>query len=329
MTRQEPKALNMSNISTDGGESRSQSVPVNYRQSPVHAATTSNDGVNWSAAYQSTNTNSNNSNQAKSACSSVAPTPIPPEYNDFTEMMNLWESGEESSSAMGGQRQLQEQQYRDQQQGLKMFKDKDSNNNNDDFMEEMKSYATSTSGITSRSVPCTPVPGSAPYYPKAYFNGAAVGEGNNGNNLQSGGGGGGMFANYAGQQQHGRFDSSKSVPNTPVVCSQFRYSPVAEMTHRRDILINGNINLDKALGDASGGGASFEYGGEGNGSNDGPGGRSSSVRRRIEKIEGDRKEADGQTSSIIANELSPLEEEAMGYNSIMDTDLMNQFKNEF
>lgn len=308
----EMKALNMSTF----GESRSQSVPLNYRQSPVQV-TSSNDGASWSSSYQNTN------NANSSACSSVAPTPIPPDYNDFTEMMNIWENDATTSIP-----QRQEQSF---------SKDKNNNNNSninnnqstDDFMEEMKSYATGASNtIMSRSVPSTPVPGGVPYYPKAYCNG-----------------GPGVFQNYGQQQQQqqlGRcYDASKSVPTTPIVSSQFRYSPVPEVMNRRDILINGNMNLEKALATASS--SNFGYGdGVGDvgvGANDGDmdeGPGRESARRRIEKIEQDRKGGNGGggggggegADESLVKEMSPLEEE-MGYDPMMDTDLMNQFKNEF
>lgn len=329
----ETKALNMSTYE----ESRSQSVPLNYRQSPVQV-TSSNDGASWSSSYQNTN------NANSSACSSVAPTPIPSDYNDFTEMINIWENDATPPIPQQQQRQDQ-QQFRgggqaamDGSENKQLYKDKNNNSSSSDnimtdaFVEEMKSFGQTSSGITSRSVPSTPVPGGGvPYYPKAYFNGGNSGVG--------------MFSNYGqSQQQHGRcFDVSKSVPTTPIgLPTVFRYSPVAEVMNRRDILINGNINLDKALESASA--SNFGYGGGDGGDQGvasgiqvGNGGGNARIRR-IEKIAEDRKGAAATAAAVVGESLvkdmSPLdeeeeEEEGMGYDPMMDPDLMNQFKNEF
>lgn len=284
----ELKALNMSTF----GESRSQSVPLNYRQSPVQV-TSSNDGASWSSSYQNTN-NANNS-----ACSSVAPTPIPADYNDFTEMINIWES---DAAPMPMQRQAGSGMEGSFGQG----EPKDKNNNSDAFTEEMKSFASVPStSITSRSVPSTPVPGGLPYYPKAFFNGV--------NNQGFGGYG------QPQQQQQRSYDVSKSVPTTPIISTQFRYSPVAEVLSRRDILINGNINMGKALHNASSG--NFEFDGvQGSGMGDDT--SRESARRRMEKIEEDRKEAAAREQSSSS---SPPLGDDMGYDPMMDSDLMNQF----
>lgn len=325
----EMKALNMSTFA----ESRSQSVPLNYRQSPVQV-TSSNDGASWSSSYQNTN------NAPSSACSSVAQTPIPSDYNDFTEMMNIWENDTSMGQHGQGTTESGGQSAGNEQQQDRTEKDRN-NNNNDDFMEEMKSFGANTNnGITSRSVPSTPVPGGAPYYPKAYFNGQQEGLFNNNNNNTFGL----PQVQHQQQQQQSQqrrfYDASKSVPTTPIVSTPFRYSPVGEVLNRRDFLINGNINLDKALASSSSG---FGYGSAGAGNDDqdmstdgcgGVGGNGGVVgrelaRRRFEKIEEDRKRAGTGQGTSSSPPLNGDEEEEMGYDPMMETDLMNPFKAEF
>lgn len=289
-------------------ESRSQSVPLNYRQSPVQL-TSSNDGASWSSSFQNTN------NAPSSACSSVAQTPIPTDYNDFTEMMNIWDNEPVmpvTSCAETGASSSEEPGER--------YKDRNNNGSAEEFMDEMKAFAgTSTNSITSRSVPSTPLPtATASYYPKAYYNNSSS---------QSNGMGG--FSNYG---EQGRcYDASKSVPTTPIASvssSQFRYSPIVDVLNRsRDSLINGNIILDKELGAGTSAGFGFTDGqnpvdveGAMGLAEAGDGG--ASARRRIGRIEEDRKNPSSQGGLMGDKEMSPLDEE-MGFD--MDTDLMNPF----
>lgn len=311
------EALNMSTFA----ESRSQSVPLNYRQSPVQL---SSDGASWSSSYQNTN------NAPSSACSSVAQTPIPADYNDFTEMMNIWENepvmppatssaetGAPSSGVIANGQETGEK-----------YKDRNNNSSAEEFMDEIKAFAgANANSITSRSVPSTPLPtATASYYPKAYYNNSSSGHSN----------GLGMFSNYG---EQGRcYDASKSVPTTPIASvssSHFRYSPIVDVLNRsRDSLINGNIILDKELG--AGTSAAFGFTDVQNNINAGDVegatglalgvGGGGSARRRIERIEEDRKMASSQGGLMGDKEMSPLDEE-MGFD--MDTDLMNQFKGEF
>lgn len=199
-------------------ENRSQSVPLSYRNSPIM--------INPSHVLPAGNyNNSYNNNNNNSTCSSMAQTPIPPEYNDFTEMMDILNMPpSDQSDAMLSP-------------GNSSGKFKDSNNNNnDEFLGESTTTNKSSFGsIVSRSVPTTPVPtGSSSYYPRASMY-------NNGNQ------GFGMYGNINGNRRSGGYDASKSVPTTPISSSAnpFRYSPITDgALNARDFLINGNLNVE-------------------------------------------------------------------------------------
>lgn len=164
-------------------ENRSQSVPL-HCQSPAFNQTMPNTAYN-------------------SVCNSVAQTPVPSEYADFTEdnlLDMLAETPDEPNIKM--------------ETGDMMNADLNSN----------------IRATISRSVPSTPLPTIPNYRMNAIssFNNVS----NTNPNVRT--------ASNASIMAKNSFDMSKSVPTTPILMSTnttpFRYSP----EHHRDFLINGN-----------------------------------------------------------------------------------------
>jgi hypothetical protein len=172
-------------------ESRSQSVPPH--------CTNNNSNI-----Y---NNNSNGGyNGYSSACSSMAPTPVPPEYQEFADSSILDIFNNEQQSAVVTP------------SSIKLEASDDVIDLLDNEILNQNSEGNQTSRLTfanSRSVPNTPLPFHTSY--------------NNGNSMNSF-----CMSSSAG---------GKSVPTTPVAqngVNPFRYSPELQTT--RDFLINGFNN---------------------------------------------------------------------------------------
>lgn len=164
-------------------ESRSQSVPLHCRTSPAF----NNNNYEYSGY--------------SSQCSSIAPTPVPPEFNDFTNPLLLDILSVSSNQPV----------VKIESNFIPSLLDTDSTNSPSVGMTEILPEFNQRSNYNtmSRSVPSTPLP----------IHGYSNPTNNNSSNKM--------------------FDIvSKSVPTTPnsVSCNPFRYSPETN----RDFLINGN-----------------------------------------------------------------------------------------
>lgn len=349
-------------------ENRSQSVPLSYQNSPMSmlSVTSSSSsmilengtmaaatiGPTTSSWYNSTR-NSNN-NIATSTCASMVQTPIPADYNDFTEMIDdIWQQTDMTAAASSNMSPALAVMDASAKSSTSSFKD-NNNNNNDDFMGELNngdadddddredevegincrkaippaSLLLSSPGsgngggsITSRSVPTTPVPGpGALYYPRANI------MGNN---------------HYVTRRA---YDASKSVPTTPVSNNSsgsmdlFRYSPIdvvgegrgegggsgsrgGELLRRsssRDYLINGVGNVIVNYGAADG--PIKTTAGQANIT-------AASAAASAAVIEAAAKSSKELAASPP---LSDDDDDAMNFDSMLNTEMMmNQFKGEF
>lgn len=172
-------------------ESRSQSVPLHCRTSP---------------AFNNNNNNYDYSGYS-SQCSSIAPTPVPPEFNDFTNPLLLDILSDSSNQPV----------VKIESNFIPSLLDTDSTNSPSVGMTEILPEFNQRSNYNtmSRSVPSTPLP---------------IIHGYNNNNT----------TNNSTCKSNKIFDIiSKSVPTTPnsvQSCNPFRYSPETN----RDFLINGN-----------------------------------------------------------------------------------------
>lgn len=172
-------------------ESRSQSVPLHCRTSP---------------AFNNNNNSNNNNNYEysgySSQCSSVAPTPVPPEFNDFTNPLLLDILSDSSNQPV----------VKIESNYIPSLLDNDSTNSPSVGMTEILPEFNQRSNYNtmSRSLSSTPLP------MHGYNNATNSSKSNK------------------------IFDIvSKSVPTTPnsvQSCNPFRYSPETN----RDFLINGN-----------------------------------------------------------------------------------------
>lgn len=168
-------------------ESRSQSVPL-HCQSPAF-----NNTTDTNTAYSS-------------ACNSIAQTPVPSEFADFSDenLLNSLFIAESSN-----------------EQNIKLEA-----NDIPDLIEtslDTSMLNARTHMNMSRSVPSTPLPirGYTSHHTLPPLNTST----------------GGSMTMVGGGNSKGDFDISKSVPTTPGRnCTPFRYSP----EHHRDFLINGN-----------------------------------------------------------------------------------------
>lgn len=181
-------------------ESRSRSVPLQYRNSPAF-----NQNPNY-AGFSST-------------CSSAAQTPVPPQFADFNDPSSILDIFSDASQTHNSSIKLEE-----------------SNNSllcssiSDILPPDYNRMANSFGGIVSRSVPSTPVPLNNVLDP--FLGGSRKQQQQN--QLQD------AFPSAQSKYSTKMYDISKSMPTTPITSNtatpSFRYSP----EFNRDFLINGN-----------------------------------------------------------------------------------------
>uniref|UniRef100_A0A182Y6L4 Uncharacterized protein n=1 Tax=Anopheles stephensi TaxID=30069 RepID=A0A182Y6L4_ANOST len=173
---------------------------------------------------------------------SVSQTPVPSEYDDFTETSNIFDILREQSSQLTAAVKIEESELTLPDLLPDQLQQQEDGGGGGAFFTRSANY-----NIVSRSVPSTPLPHLGGF--RASGSSAASGTGNCLGPMGGGGPGGlGMVATRS------MFELPKSVPSTPIALnegscqgdSMFQYSPETS----RDFLINGN-SVDRSKSSAA------------------------------------------------------------------------------
>lgn len=180
------------------GDQANYDYPVETRSQSVPPHCTNNSNM-----FNNNRANNNNGyNGYSSACSSMAPTPVPPDYQEFSDpnILDIFDNEQQTSSAASVKLESNDD--------VIDLLDSEILNSNSNHQQQQQTARQSFT--ISRSVPNTPLPFHTSYI--------------NGNSMNA-------FSCMSG----------KSVPTTPVGQNgHFRYSP--ELQRTRDFLINGYNN---------------------------------------------------------------------------------------